>query len=175
MHSWNRTHRRLIVVRLSKQIRNAARLLVLHSNELVVIKHQHNIGDDLIDTWLADFIAEAKQSAKAASASERLDPWADLALLKDRAASYQDFVTGKNPTDAKLQVASMDPTRFNNVQNKTLAINMKLADRIASDAQKLETTCGRRLPRTRQLPLQTATGSSRTSSPRPPFGFLRSF
>jgi hypothetical protein len=138
IHSWNRTHRRLIVVRLSKQIRNAARLLVLHSNELVVIKHQHNVGDEQIDTWLAEFIAEAKQSAKAASASERPDPWADLALLKDRAASYQDFV--KNPTDAKLQVASMDPTRFNNLQNKTLAINMKLADRIASDAQKLETT-----------------------------------
>jgi hypothetical protein len=38
IHSWNRTHRRLIVVRLSKQIRNAARLLVLHSNELVVIR-----------------------------------------------------------------------------------------------------------------------------------------
>ena len=34
----------------------------------------------------------------------------------------------------------MDPTRFNNLQNKTLAINMKLVDRIASDAQKLETT-----------------------------------
>ena len=138
IHSWNRTHRRLIVVRLSKQIRNAARLLVLHSNELVVIKHQHNIGDDQIDAWLAEFIAEAKQSAKAASASERPDPWADLAQLKARAASFQDFL--KNPTDVTRHVAAMDITRFNNLQNKSLALNMKHADRVASDAQKLETT-----------------------------------
>ena len=138
IHSWNRTHRRQTIVRLSKQIRNAARLLVLYSNELVVIKHQHDIDDDQIDKWLDAFIAEAKQSAKAASASERPDPWADLAQLKARAAAFQDFV--KNPTDVERQVAAMELTRFNNLQNKSLALNMKNADRVASDAQKLETT-----------------------------------